>query len=147
MRNYRSTFLAIYIGLMNGILLGLILKFIEHITHIGVYTLLLNVDFIPVIGTVQWSEPIEFLFHVLISIIISIAFVYIAQRLHLGPSFWKLLVLSFLLSLPTFGLYFILSELAIKEVPLWNDWQAFVYWSIGHLIYVWVLALMYKKLS
>lgn len=147
MWDYRSTFIAIYIGLMSGILLGLILKFIEHLTGVGVYTLLLNVDFIPIIGTIQWTEPVEFLFHVIISIIIAFIFVKLIYYFQLGTSFSKLLLLSFVLSLPTFGLYFILSELAIKEVPLWNDWIAFTYWSIGHLIYVWVLALLYKKLS
>ena len=147
MWNNRSIFLAIYIGLMNGILLGLILKFIERFTGVGVYTLLLNVDFIPFIGTIQWTEPMEFLFHIFISIIIAFVFVKIVHYFQIGTSFRKLLILGFVLNLPTFGLFFILSELAIKEVPLWNDWIAFTYWSIGHLIYVWLLALMYRKLS
>lgn len=146
MWNYRSTFLAIYIGLMNGILLGLILKFIERLTGVGVYTLLLNVDFIPIIGTIQWTEPIEFLFHVVMSIVIAFIFVKAVHYFQFATSFWKLLLLSFVLCLPTIGLFFILSELAIKEVPLWNDWVAFAYWSMGHLIYVWVLAFLYKKL-
>jgi hypothetical protein len=141
----RSIPLVIYIGLISGIILGLILKFIEQVFNVAVYTLLINIDFIPIIGAISWSEPIEFFFHLIGSFVITFIFVYLAKRYQLRESFNKLLFLSFILCLPMFGLYFILSILAIKEVPSWNDWIAFVYWSIGHLIYVWILAVLYKK--
>lgn len=136
---------SLYIGIFSGILLGLLMKFIQSVTNVKVYTLLLNVDFIPIFGKVQWPETVEFLFHVIISIVITFVFIALAERLHIQDSLPKLWVLSFLLCLPTFGLYFILSKLAIKEVPVWNDWQAFGYWSIAHLFYVWLLPILYKK--
>lgn len=143
----RSIPLSLYIGLISGIILGLTFKLIEHVSNIAVYKLLLNVDFIPIIGTMSWSEPIEFFFHVMVSVVISFVFVYLAKWLELRDSFNKLFLLSFILCLPMFGLYFILCTLAIKEVPAWNDWIAFVYWSIGHLIYVWILASLHKKIA
>ncbi|MFX3674238.1 MAG: hypothetical protein ACE3JQ_07310 [Paenisporosarcina sp.] len=146
MWNSRSIILSLFIGLLNGIVLGLILKSIEHFTNIGVYTLLLNVDFIPIFGSHDWSETTEFFFHVFISIVITFVFVNLAQRFKLGKYFKQLMLLSFLICLPTFILYFILSELAIKEVPIWYDWKAFTYWSVGHFMYVWTLAFLYKKL-
>lgn len=136
---------SLYIGIFSGILLGLLMKLIQSVTNVKIYTLLLNVDFIPLIGNIQWPESIEFLFHVLISIIIAFVFVVIAERLHIEDSLPKLWVLSFLLCLPTLGLYFILSALAIKEVPEWNDWRAFGYWSIAHLFYVWLQPMLYRK--
>ena len=138
-------FSSLYIGIGSGILLGLLLKSIEFVSQIRVYTLLLNVDFIPVIGQIEWSEPMEFLFHVVISICIAFAFIFLTDILNLQTSLPKLWLLSLILCLPTFGLYFILSSLAIKEVPAWNDWLAFAYWSIAHLIYAWVLPLLYLK--
>ena len=136
---------SFYIGALSGILLGLLLKLIESVSEIRVYTLLLNVDFIPLIGQVKWSEPMEFLFHVVISICIAFAFIFLADFLNLQTSLPKLWLLSSILCLPTLGLYFVLSSIAIKEVPAWNDWQAFAYWTIAHLIYAWILPLLYLK--
>ncbi|MFC6038197.1 hypothetical protein ACFPYN_01905 [Paenisporosarcina macmurdoensis] len=136
---------TLYMGIASGILLGLLLKLVEFVSQIRVYTLLLNVDFIPFIGQIEWSEPIEFLFHVIVSICIAYVFIYLAELLHFKKSLLKLWLLSFILCLPTLGLYFILSVSAIKEVPAWNDWLAFTYWTIAHLIYAWVLPLLYLK--
>jgi hypothetical protein len=136
---------SLYMGIGSGILLGLLLKLVEFVSQIRVYTLLLNVDFIPFIGQIEWSEPTEFLFHVIISISIAYVFIYLADLLHLKKSLFKLWLLSFILCLPTLGLYFILSVSAIKVVPAWNDWLAFTYWTIAHLIYAWVLPLLYLK--
>ena len=139
----RTIINSLYIGVFSGILIGLLLKLIESISQIRVYTLLLNVDFIPFIGHVEWSEPIEFLFHVIISICIAYVFIFLADILNLQTSLPKLWLLSLILCFPTLGLYFILSSLAIKEVPAWNNWPAFTYWTITHLIYF--LLLLYLK--
>ena len=136
---------SIFVGILSGIVLGLLLKLIESISQIHIYTLLLNVDFIPIINQIEWSEPIEFLFHIVISICISFVFIFFADLLNLQNSLGKLWLLSLILCLPTLGLYFVLSLLAVQEVPAWNDWQVFTYWTIAHLIYAWVLALLYLK--
>ena len=134
---------SIYIGILSGVLLGLLLKWIQYTTDSLVYTLLLNVDFIPILGTIAWSEPIEFLFHVLISMVISFAFVFIVNFYNISTRFFQMLLVSFILCFPTFLLYFMLSNLAIKEVPGWNDWTAFTYWTISHIIYVGLLPILY----
>ena len=146
MWNRQTILLSIYIGLISGILRGLFLKLVENITGILVYTLLLNIDFIPGIGAIKWTEPIEFIFHLLVSIVIGFVFVFLALKLQIGQNFKKLLGLSFLLCIPTFALFFVLSLLAIKEVPVWNDWAAFGYWTIGHLFYIWLIPTLYIKL-
>lgn len=141
----RNIINSIFVGILSGIVLGLLLKLIESISQIHIYTLLLNVDFIPIINQIEWSEPIEFLFHIVISICISFVFIFFADLLNLQNSLGKLWLLSLILCLPTLGLYFVLSLLAVQEVPAWNDWQVFTYWTIAHLIYAWVLALLYLK--
>lgn len=147
MWNRQTILLSIYIGLISGILLGLFLKLVENLTGILVYTLLLNIDFIPGIGSVKWAESIEFVIHLLVSILIGFVFVFLVIKLQIGQNIKKLLALSFLLCLPTFALFFVLSLLAIKEVPAWNDWTAFGYWTFAHLFYVWTIATLYIKLS
>ena len=131
---------AFFIGILSGGLMGLLLKLVEYKTEVRVYTLLLNVDFIPIIGQINWSEPIEFIYHLLISIAVAFVFIYLADR---EPQL-KLWLISFILCLPTIILYFPLSNLALKEVPAWNDWIAFSFWSIAHFFYAWSLPILYK---
>ncbi|MEH6882539.1 hypothetical protein V7Z92_01165, partial [Priestia megaterium] len=95
--------LGISIGMLSGIILGLCLKWIEWLTGKQVYTLLLNVDFIPIIGPIQWPEWVEFVFHLLIAVAIGIVFVYIVGKLN-NMSIRKIVLCSFLLTLPTIPL-------------------------------------------
>jgi len=140
---------SLYIGAFSGVLMALLLRVIEAITDVRVYTLLLNVDFIPFIGQIPWPEPIEFLFHLVISIGITFIFIHLADRLKFRDSFSNYLYLSFILCLPAICLYIPLSALAIKGVPKWNDWTAFTYWCIAHFVYIWLLPIFYiqKKRS
>jgi ribose/xylose/arabinose/galactoside ABC-type transport system permease subunit len=126
--------LGISIGMLSGIILGLCLKWIEWLTGKQVYTLLLNVDFIPIIGPIQWPEWVEFVFHLLIAVAIGIVFVYIVGKLN-NMSIRKIVLCSFLLTLPTIPLYFPLTLLALKPTPAVDDTVAIFYWTAGHLIF------------
>jgi hypothetical protein len=124
---------GIGIGIASGLLLGMILKFLQSLTGINVYILLLNVDFIPYLRDVRWAEWVEFLFHLIISCLIGILFVKLIHQFKLtGRAVW---ILSFALTLPAFLLYFPLSFLAIKEVPGIFDPSGIALWFIGHLVY------------
>lgn len=134
---------GIWIGFWSGLILGLLLKWIQAVTGEQVYTLLLNVDFIPVIGDVQWSEITEFIFHMMIALIIGVVFVYIAKRRNY--SFGQLVIISLLMSAPFPFLYFVLSWLAVDaNVPAVTNWGAFLYWIFAHLTYALLLPILYK---
>ncbi|TWT07397.1 hypothetical protein FQV26_06180 [Planococcus sp. CPCC 101016] len=134
---------GIWIGFWSGLILGLLLKWIQSVTGEQVYTLLLNVDFIPIIGNVQWSEVTEFIFHMSISLIIGVVFVYISKRRNY--SFGQLVIISLLLSVPFPFLFFLLSWLAVEaNVPAVTDWGAFLYWVFAHLTYSLLLPILYK---
>lgn len=134
---------GLWIGFWSGLVLGLLLKWIQSVTGEQVYTLLLNVDFIPLIGDVQWSEITEFIFHLLISLVIGVVYVYLAKR-RTYP-FGQLVLISLFLSVPFPFLYFLLSWLAVEaEVPAATDWGAFLYWLFGHLTYALLLPILYK---
>lgn len=131
--NSKESLKGIFIGIVSGILLGLTLKLLQGLTGIKVYILLLNVDFIPYLGAVQWPELMEFIFHLIVSCLIGMVFVMIVHRFKLaGISVW---ITSFALSLPAFLLYFPLSSLAIKDVPAPHDPTAILLWLTGHLVY------------
>ncbi len=134
---------GLWIGLWSGLVLGLLLKWIQSVTGEQVYTLLLNIDFVPLMGDIQWSEVTEFTFHMIISLIIGIVFVYLAKRRNY--TFGQLVLISLLISVPFPFLFFILSELAIRtDVPAATDWGAFLYWVFGHLTYSLLLPILYK---
>ncbi|GAB1796386.1 hypothetical protein [Priestia megaterium] len=134
--------LGISIGMLSGIILGLCLKWIEWLTSKQVYTLLLNVDFIPIIGPIQWPEWVEFVFHLLIAAAIGIVFVYIVGKLN-NMSIRKIVLCSFLLTLPTIPLYFPLTLLALKPTPAVDDAVAIFYWTAGHLVFTAALVFGY----
>lgn len=134
---------GIWIGFWSGLMLGFLLKWIEAVTGIKIYLLLLNVDFIPIIGSVDWSEPVEFTFHIIVSLFLSIAFVYLAKR---RPyPFGQLVLISLIMCIPLCLLYFPLAILAINpEVPGAGNIEAILYWVFAHLTYALALPILYK---
>ncbi|MGE6753262.1 hypothetical protein ACQKFO_07415 [Rossellomorea sp. NPDC071047] len=130
------------IGLVSGTLLGLFLKWMQVLTGIKVYVLLLNVDFIPGFGEIEWPEWMEFLFHLVISCLIGVVFVYMMDWLNVsGKGSW---ILAFVLTVPTVFLYFPLSYLAIKDVPGLMYGEAIMLWTGGHLLYALTLPPLYN---
>ncbi|WP_306010331.1 hypothetical protein [Bacillus sp. MMSF_3328] len=70
---------ALASGAGAGFFLGLFLKAAETLTGKKVYVLLLNIDFIPVLGDIRWSEASEFFFHLLFSLLLSFCLLLILQ--------------------------------------------------------------------
>lgn len=136
---------GLVIGTVSGFILGFSLKWIEILTGVKVYTLLLNIDFIPVLGEYTFSEWVEFAFHLIISLIIGVLYVFILEKgiLRNLLNKWSL---AAVLTFPTLFLFFPLSMLAIKEVPPPTDFVAFLYWVIGHALYAVSLPIIYNLL-
>ena len=133
------------IGLISGTLLGLFLKGMQAVTGIKVYVLLLNVDFIPIFTSKHLPEWLEFIFHLAISCMIGILFVYILEKWDVTrKGSW---IPSLVLSFPTVFLYFPLSYLAIKDVPGLFDSTAIFIWTVGHLLYALSLPSFYIPLA
>ncbi|RRN69049.1 hypothetical protein EI200_18005 [Peribacillus simplex] len=132
--NGKTFYKVSLIGLINGIMLGLTMKWVEMFSGKQVYKLLLNVDFLPVIGTVPWSEASLYFFHLLFSLAITFSYVYILHPLKLFRE-WNKYTLAFLTIIPAIMLYFPLSALSKTEVVLPSDLTAFFLWSLLHLFY------------
>ncbi|ANU17570.1 hypothetical protein BBI11_11290 [Planococcus maritimus] len=134
---------GLWIGFWSGLILGLLLKWMQAVTGVRNYELLLNIDFIPLVNQVNWSELTEFVFHLIISLVIGIVYVYIAKRRRY--TFGQLTIISLVLTLPTYLLFFPLSMLAVEaDVPEPGDMGAFLYWILAHLTYALLLPILYK---
>lgn len=122
----------VWAGIASGILLGLFLKIVEHFTSLKVYTLLLNIDYVPVLNELKLSEPIEFALHLVISVLLSIALaVFLKQKnWSRGRSLsWVTLVCL------TVGLLLYPTTVLSVHTPELSDFAALLFWLAGHLLY------------
>jgi hypothetical protein len=115
------------LGLFSGFLLGFLFKWIQYSELADVYTLLLNVDFIP-----QLPQPLpewfEFSMHLAVSIVIGIVFV-ILNDWKYAPWRWGLLM-----GIAPIPLFIPLTTLS-ERTPAITDIAALSWWVIGHLVY------------
>ncbi|WP_096154783.1 MULTISPECIES: hypothetical protein [Bacillus] len=130
-------------GLVSGILMGLLMKLFQTFFQKDVYTLLLNIDFIPYLGSFSFSETVEFIFHLIIALGIGVLFSLIVQKYHLVKKRAQFL-LSIILTFPTIFLYFPLTFLAMKETPAMNDVFALTLWTVAHLFFALLLPIFYR---
>ncbi len=125
---------GLWLGCATGTILGIVLWIVETTTGEKVYTLLMNIDFVPTLGDVAWPEWMEWVFHLLIAC--AIAIVYLAwiafQTEGETSARWAT---SLLLSVMAAITYFPLTDLAVKETPAIDDVSAILYWFLSHFIY------------
>ena len=131
-------------GLISGIVLGLFLKLIQSITRLKVYTLLLNVDYIPILKDLKLSEVVEFGLHMVISIGLAIVLNFYIIKKGLG----KVAIHRFVIRVSLIGglLLYPTTFLSERTPPITSGY-AFLFWMAGHWIYGFVLGrvLSYKE--
>lgn len=133
---------GLLIGTMSGIILAGFFKFIEIFIHIPLYTLLLAIDFVPFLNRLQGGEAFEFCLHMAISLFIGVVYVWICTIRRSK----KYYTISFLLTLPTFFLYFPLTTLSHRTTLTPTAITPALLWIAGHLLFSYCMAFFYKHL-
>jgi magnesium-transporting ATPase (P-type) len=138
-QHYISIRQGIFAGVASGIILGLFLKWIEQTTNHKVYTLLLNVDYIPLLMRLSLNESVEFALHLVISIVISLFFVWLLRRSRWSPreNFSFIVAISLLIGILLFP-----TTMLSTRTPELTDFGALFYWIIGHVLYGGVLGFL-----
>jgi hypothetical protein len=131
-----KTYQAIFAGTAAGIFLGLFLKFIQFTTSLKVYTLLLNVDYIPILNRFTFPESVEFGFHLIISIILGII---IMKFLPPKQHSWIIMICIVI------GILLFPTTALSSKTPAINDYPALYYWLVGHTVYGMILRLLLKR--
>jgi hypothetical protein len=133
---HRQTYQAIFAGTVAGILLGLFFKAIQFSTGLKVYTLLLNVDYIPILNRFTFPESIEFGFHLIVSIVLGVL---IMKFLPPNQQSWIMMIgiVIGILLFPTTALS--------SRTPAISDYPALIYWLVGHTFYGIILRLLLKR--
>ncbi|MFS0722868.1 hypothetical protein [Paenibacillus sp. 1P07SE] len=118
-------------GLLSGLVLGGLLKWIEHESGKLVYTLLLNVDFVDWLPQTM-PEWLEFGLHLLIAV--PLGWLYAVLTTWRGRP-WLLAAAIGL----TASLTWVPLTLASDRTPGTGDLSALLWWLSGHLVYAGVL--------
>ncbi|WP_233434991.1 hypothetical protein [Mesobacillus jeotgali] len=112
------------------------LKLVQSITSIKVYTLLLNVDYIPLLKNLKLSEAVEFGLHMVISIGLGIVMNFYIIKKGLGKEAIHRFVIRVSLIV---GLLLFPTTLLSERTPPITSAYAFLIWMAGHWIYGLVL--------
>lgn len=128
------------IGFSTGLLLNYYFKLIEWMTGDKVYTLLLNVDYFPVLKNYAFPEWIEISFHLIVSLVLTGTYTFLWTKWK-RPFLWTV-VTSLVIGLviyPTTGFS--------GRTPEVTDGSALFWWLTGHLLYGWALAWLLQRFN
>lgn len=132
---------AVLYGLISGLFLVAVLKIIEYITRFKVYTLLLNIDYIPYINTFNFPELVEVGFHLIVSLTLAIC-LYLLIVYRKVSSRKKIIILC------TFVCFFIGIALFptttfSDRTPAFTSIPSLSYWIVGHIMYGYILGILF----
>ncbi|WP_077298185.1 hypothetical protein [Virgibacillus pantothenticus] len=122
------------IGVISGLGLGSFLKLMEQMTSKQVYTLLLNVDYIPVLNSWCLNEFSEFMLHILVSIILVPSIYYSLKQIGQRQSIYTYMLISSLIG----AILYVTTSFSTRTPALYDE-AAFLLWILGHLLFGWIV--------
>ncbi len=131
-------------GIISGLIMAGFLRVVESMTQIKVYTLLLNVDYIPLARAATGIEWLELSMHMVIAVLLSwfIAKFIIPRSPRRERSIAIIVMFALIIGILLFP-----STVMSDRTPEITDAQAWMWWLSAHLLYGWVLALLLVKHS
>lgn len=122
--------ILLFIGTVSGIILAVILGVVQYFTSKQVYTLLVNMDYIPLLNKLPVHPVIGFAFH-LVFAIVAILFLYtLLKLLDLHTN-----ILMYVVGNTIGGaLFYSLTYFSSLSPPL-TDIVAWLYWTVAHTIF------------
>ncbi|BAC15018.1 hypothetical protein [Oceanobacillus iheyensis HTE831] len=122
--------MLLFIGIISGSIIGLFFYLCQLITNIPVYTLLMNIDYFPIIG--EWQHPpiLEFSYHIVVSVVLVYMLFFFLRLWNLECKLWAYVSISGVI-----GLLIYPTTALSDRTPELYDGYAIILWIIGHLIY------------
>ncbi|WP_313894215.1 hypothetical protein [Psychrobacillus sp.] len=134
---------AFIYGLISGLFLAVFLKMVEKITQLKVYTLLLNIDYIPYINTFVFPELIEVGFHLIVSIALAIG-LYLSLVYKNIFSRTKIIFLCIFVCF-FIGLMLFPTTMFSDKTPQFTSIPSFSYWIVGHVMYGYIIGVLFAR--
>ncbi|MED3728082.1 DUF6789 family protein [Priestia filamentosa] len=129
-------------GIISGIIMSVFLKGIEELTHLRVYTLLLNVDYIPLLKRVTSNEQLELILHLIVAVIVSVVWFVVLQKINLTKKKSRTATIMMAMCI---GLLLYPSTIMSERTPSLSSLSSLGFWLLGHLIFGMLLSLFYKR--
>jgi hypothetical protein len=136
---------SILSGLISGLVLAVLFKVTESFTHLKVYTLLLNVDYIPYINTFAFPELIEIGFHLIVSIALAVCLYLLFIQLQITSR--KQIILICTIVCFIIGVALFPTTTLSDRTPDFTSIPSFLYWIAGHIIFGFVLGYLLVRLD
>jgi len=130
-------------GIIAGLVLTIFFKVIQFTTGYKVYTLLLNIDYIPVLKHFKFPEVIEVAFHLVVSVVLMIILVVFIHQLN-TRSTTRIIVICISINLVIGALYFPTTTLS-ERTPSITSFPSIGYWLLGHTLYGYILGIFIKN--
>ncbi|PID25381.1 hypothetical protein [Sporosarcina sp. P7] len=122
-----------WIGIVTGVFLAIFLKIIQSITGHKVYTLLLNVDYIPIVKEYAFPEVIEVFFHLIVSVVLCIILVILYDKSN-GFIRHHAVLFPFLVN-SIIGLLLYPTTSFSDRTPSVTNITSLFWWMVGHAVY------------
>lgn len=130
----------IAIGFIAGSVLSLVLKIVMLLSGNTAYVLLFNFDYIPVVKDLKPIWLFGYIFHYLTCVVSVIALFYILKSWTLQKTIWPYILVYCVGG----GALFFLTALS-DQPPAANDFMAWMYWTLAHAVFGYVVGLMVRK--
>ncbi|MEK4023284.1 hypothetical protein [Sporosarcina sp. FSL W7-1283] len=131
--NSRIVMEATWIGFLSGMVMALFLGMMQNVTGHQVYTLLLNVDYIPIMKEYHFPESIEVLFHLIVSVILCIILAIIYSKSERIPK--KRIIYFSLIVNVVIGLLLYPTTSFSERTPSITSISAWFWWTAAHVIF------------
>ena len=139
----RKIFYTLVYSLIAGIFLGLFMKWLQDVTGYKVYTLLMNVDYIPILKEYIFPEWIEFTFHLIIAVILAYAIVWVAWKKHYTRK--QLIRFTIVVNI-TIAIALYPTTALSDRTPALYSFPSFGLWLVAHIAYGIVLGVLLARL-
>lgn len=131
----------LWIGIITGTVFGLLLKGVQAISGKKVYTLLLNVDYIPWFRDRVFNEFVEFSFHLIVSVIVVFVLYWLFKKMRMAHK-----IMPYVLANGFVAFMLFTTTSFSDRTPDVLDASAFGWWLLGHILYGFMLGICIQKI-
>ncbi|MFD1416468.1 hypothetical protein [Oceanobacillus jeddahense] len=118
------------VGIVSGFVLGGFLYIFQHWTAIPVYTLLMNVDYFPVLSGMDLPNWLEFSFHLAVSVAVVWILYLVLKKKNLEQR-----LMPYVFCNTVIGLLIFPTTMLSDRTPEIGSTGAWIIWLTGHMVY------------
>ena len=139
----RKIFHTFVYSLIAGVFLGFFMKWMQDVTGYKVYTLLMNVDYIPILKEYIFPAWVEFMFRLIIAVMLAYVILWIAWKKH----YTRKRLIRFTIVVNSIIAIALYPTTALSErTPALFSFPSFGLWLVAHIAYGIVLGALLARL-